>query len=181
MASPATLDRLQAEFDSPPQFIAAAAALLEEGAPPAFIARYRRVQTGNMPEDRLQAIADRLYFLAEIEQRKQAIAQHAQERGRLDGELQKGLETSVDQDLLADLSQSPAPRRRTAAMQMEEKGLEPLALAVQHRQLGDGQAASSGLPESAKQYVDETKGLPSVEAVLEGVLLILSEKIAHDP
>src|SRR5262249_41228221 len=113
MASPATLDRLQAEFDSPPHFIAAAAALLEEGAPPAFIARYRRLQPGNRQEARLQAIADRLHFLAEIEQRKQAIAQHAQERGRLDGELQKVLETSVDQDLLDDLYQSLRPRRRT--------------------------------------------------------------------
>ena len=48
MASQATLDRLQAEFDSPPEHIAAAVTLLEEKAPPAYIARYRRWVVGNM-------------------------------------------------------------------------------------------------------------------------------------
>lgn len=176
MASQSTLDRLQAEFDSAPDHIAAAVTLLEDHASPAFVARYRRAATGGMHEDRLQAIADRLHFLSELEQRKQAIAQHAQERGRMTEELQHILDTSVDQDLLDDLYQSMRPRRRTSAMQMEEKGLLPLAMAIQHRQLGE-----KSLQDAAQEYVSEPNGLPTIEAVLEGVLLILSEKIVYDP
>jgi len=173
MASEAILSRLQAEFDSPPQHLAAAVALLAEGAPPAFVARHRRWATGNMHEDRLYALADRLHFLSELEARKQAIAQQAQERGKLTEELQRVLETSQDQDLIDDLYQSMRPRRRTPAMQMEEKGIGPLALAVQHRQLGE-----VNLQDAAKEYVSEANGLPTVDAVLEGVALILSEQIA---
>ncbi|HLQ37193.1 MAG TPA: Tex-like N-terminal domain-containing protein, partial [Planctomycetota bacterium] len=175
MASQAILDRLCAEFDSPAEAIAAATALLEDRAPPAFIARYRRLATRNMAEDRLLALADRLHFLSELEARKQAIAQQAEERGRMTEQLRAVLETSADQDLLDDLYQSMRPRRRTPAMQMEEKGLLPLALAIQHRQLGE-----LTLQDAAREYIAEDKGLPSIEAVLEGVVLILAEKIATD-
>lgn len=176
MASKATLDRLQAEFDSAPEHILAAVALLEDRASPAFIARHSCAATGDMFEDRLQAIADRLHFLTDMEQRKQTITQQAQERGRLSEGLQQTLNSTVDQDLLDDLYQSMRPRRRSSAMQMEEKGLMPLALAVQHRQLGE-----KSLQESAQEYVSEANGLPTIEAVLEGVLLILSEKFVYDP
>lgn len=176
MANDATIDRLSAEFDSPKEHIAAAASLLEAGAPPQFVARYRRHLVGGMPEERLVAIADRLHFLSDLEQRKEAILQQAQERGRDLAPLKEQLATCFDQDLIDDLYQSMRPRRRTTAMQMEEKGLLPLAMAIQHRQLGD-----QGLAEAAQQYVNEANGLPSVEAVLEGVALILAEKIVNDP
>ncbi|MCA8967125.1 MAG: glutathione S-transferase C-terminal domain-containing protein [Planctomycetes bacterium] len=69
MAAQATLDRLFAEFDSPPEVIASIVALLEDQASPAFIARYRREATGGLGEDRIHAIAERWHALDEIEQR----------------------------------------------------------------------------------------------------------------
>jgi uncharacterized protein len=176
MASPATLDRLCAEFDSPPEHIAAAAALLEQNATPAYLARYRRAAVGNLGEERLHAIRDRLHTLLELEQRKEAILQQAAERGRRTPELEATLATTVDQDLVDDLYQSMRPRRRGIAMQMEEKGLLPLAMALQHRQLGE-----QSLMDIAASYVDAGKGLGSPEQVLEGALLILADRIVHDP
>lgn len=176
MATQATLERLCAEFDSPPEHITAAAGMLEAGCSPAYLARYRRYALGNMPEDRLHALADRLHALVEIEQRKAAILQQAEERGKKTPELEAIVATSVDQDLIDDLYQSMRPRRRGVAMQMEEKGLMPLAMALQHRQLGD-----QSLQDVANAYVAADKGLPSPETVLEGALLILSDRIAHDP
>lgn len=175
MATPATLDRLCAEFDSPPEHIASAVALLEEHATPAFLARYRRHAVGNLPEERLGAIADRLHTLCELEQRKQSILQQAEERGRRTAELEATLQTSVDQDLIDDLYQSMRPRRRGLAMQMEEKGLLPLALAIQHRQLGE-----QTLADIAAQYLSPEHGLTTPEAVLEGALHILADRIVHD-
>ena len=176
MASQATLDRLLAEFDSPPESIAAVVTLLEENASPSFITRYRRWQVGNLPEDRVQAMAERLHALTELEQRKQSIEQQARERNRLTPELEATLATSADQDLIDDLYQSMRPRRRGIAMQMEEKGLMPLAMAIQHRQLGD-----VSLQDTANQYLNAEQGLTTPEQVLEGALLILSDRIAHDP
>ncbi len=176
MASQAILTRLQAEFDSPPDAIAAVVALLEEKAPPSFLFRYRRQQTGNLGEERLHAIAERLHFLLDLEQRKAAIAEQAREKGRLTEELQGILDHSVDQDLIDDLYQSLRPRRATPAMKMEEKGLLPLALAIEHDQLGEGD-----LQGAAQEYIGEERGLPATEHVLEGVLVILAERIGGDP
>ena len=176
MATDAILDRLCAEFDSEKDHIRSAVALLERGAPPAFAARYRRHEVGGMLEERLVAIADRLHLLNELEQRKDAILEQAKERGKDVEALRARLGECFDQDLVDDYYQSMRPRRRTTAVQMEEKGLLPLAIAIQHRQLGE-----QGLAEAAQSYIHEQNGLPSVEAVLEGVALILAEKIVNDP
>jgi uncharacterized protein len=176
MASQATLDRLCAEFDSAPDHIAAAVAAFDEGATPEYLARYRRHAVGNLHEDRLAAIADRLHTLNELEQRKQSILQQAEERGKKTAELEAIVADSVDQDLIDDLYQSMRPRRRGIAMQMEEKGLLPLAMAIQHRQMGE-----QSLQELANTYVDAAKGLDSPEKVLEGALLILADRIMNDP
>lgn len=175
MASEATLDRLLAEFDSPPEVIGAVVSQLEAKATPSYLARYRRWEIGNLPEDRLQAIADRLHTLTEIEQRREAILQQAAERGRRTPELEATLADCVDQDQLDDYYQSMRPRRRSRAMEMEEKGLMPLAMAIQHRQLGD-----QSLQEAAAAYLAPDAGLSTPEAVLEGALVILVDRIAHD-
>lgn len=176
MASEATLERLRAEFDSPPEAIAAAVALLEQGCTPAYVARYRRWATGNLGEERLVAIAERLHTLQDLDQRKQAIVQQARERGRDPVELERELADVVDQDYLDDLYQSLRPRRRGIAMQMEEKGLLPLAMAIQHRQVGE-----QPLLDVAAQYLRPEAGLSAPEQALEGALLILADRIAHDP
>ena len=121
MASQATLDRLCAEFDSPNEHITAAVLLLEQNATPAYLSRYRRHELGNLPEERLAAIAERLHLLNELEQRRATILQQAEERGAKTEELEQTLANTADQDLLDDYYQSMRPRRRGIAMQMEEK------------------------------------------------------------
>lgn len=103
MASQATLDRLCAEFDSPPEHIAAAVELLEQNATPAYLARHRRAALGNLPEDRLGALAERLSLLNELEQRRATILEQAAERGRRTEELERTLAATADQDLLDEL------------------------------------------------------------------------------
>lgn len=176
MASEATLERLRAEFDSPPEAIAAAVALLEQQCTPAYLARYRRWAIGNLGEERLIALSERLHTLLDIEQRKQAIVQQARERGRDPAEVEREIADIVDQDYLDDLYQSLRPRRRGIAMQMEEKGLLPLAMAIQHRQVGE-----QPLLDTAAQYLRPEAGLSMPEQALEGALLILADRVAHDP
>ena len=77
MASEATLVRLQAEFDNPPEFLTTVAAFLDAGASPDFLCHYRRDETGDMGETRIFEIADRLHFLEDLETRKQAIRDQA--------------------------------------------------------------------------------------------------------
>lgn len=157
MASQATLDRLCAEFDSPAELITAAVNLFEQNATPAFLARYRRHELGNLSEDRLVAVAERLHALTELEQRRITILEQAEERGRKTPELEATLAITVDQDLLDDYYQSMRPRRRGIAMQMEEKGLQPLALAIQHRQFGEAATQTVPQPKVEAPKVEEPK------------------------
>ena len=176
MASSSILQRLQAEFDSPPDCIEAIVALLEDGAPVQFVSRFRRDETGDPGEERVQAIEERLHFLQELENRKKAIRQEASARKALTDELQQSLDHSFDQNLLDDIFQSVRPRRRAAVTQAEEKGVGPLTLAIQHRQLGD-----RDLLDVAQDYISKDKGLPTPEAVLEATLIILADRFASDP
>lgn len=176
MASEPILQRLAAEFDSPDSQIRAVVALLEEGAPPHFIRRYRRDEVGDLGEERIFAIEERWHFLADLESRKAAIVQQATERGGLTDELKATLEECFDQDQLDDIYQSFRPRRRTTGQQAEEKGLLPLALALRH-----GTVAEATLLEAVQPYVAAEKDLPTPESVIEGVGAILAESFANDP
>jgi uncharacterized protein len=167
------LTRLCAEFDSPPEAIRAVAELLARGASPQFVTLFRRDESGDMTEERVAEIEERWSYLEGLEARKAAILQQAQERGADLADLQRTLDGCHDQDLLDDLYQSFRPKRRTAGMQAQEKGLGPLALAVEFRTL------AGTLQEAALEYVNEE--LTTAEAVLEGVLHILAEKVAANP
>ena len=157
MASQATLDRLCAEFDTRPDIVAAAVTHLEQNATPAFLSRYRCYELDGLSEDRLVAIAERLHALTELEQRRITILEQAEERGRKTPELEATLASTADQDLLDDYYQSMRPRRRGIAMQMEEKGLLPLALAIQHRQFGDAAIETVPKPQPIEKKANKRR------------------------
>jgi uncharacterized protein len=176
MASESVLSRLEAEFDAPPASIRAVVSLLEDAAPPQYISRFRRDETGDLGEERICALEERWHFLQDIEARKEAVLQQAEQSGAVTDELRATLASTFDQDLLDDIYQSFRPRRRTAGMQAEEKGVGPLALAIHHRNLGD-----KTLQQLAAEYVSAERGLPTEESVLEAVAHILAERYAGDP
>ena len=103
-----------------------------------------------------------------------SIREEAQSRGQLSDELQKTLVQCFDQDLLDDIYQTFRPSRRTPGVQAREKGLGDLADKILASEMGDVtlQAAADALI---------TEDLPTREAVLEGVLHILTEGFAADP
>ena len=157
MASQATLDRLCAEFDTRPDLVAVAVTHFEQNATPAFLSRYRCYELDGLSEDRLLAIAERLHALTELEQRRTTILEQAEERGRKTPELEATLANTADQDLLDDYYQSMRPRRRGIAMQMEEKGLQPLALAIQHRQFGDAAIETVPKPQPVEKKANKRR------------------------
>ncbi len=176
MASELTLQRLQAEFDTSPQSIQALASLLEHGATPDFIARYRRDETGDVDQDRIAAIQERLQFLSDLDARKQAILQQAESRGMVTADLQRTVTDCFDQDQLDDIYQSFRPSRRTPGVQAKEKGLEEFTQTILQGGLGE-----TPLPDAADKWINAEKELPTRESVLEGVLHIISEQLAADP
>ena len=91
------------ELNLRPAQVAAAAALLVEGATVPFIARYRKEATGSLDEVAIAAIRDRLAQLTALAQRRQAIVASLQERNLLTDDLRRRLAAAETLTVLEDL------------------------------------------------------------------------------
>jgi len=159
----------------PPQ-VAAAVALLDEGATVPFIARYRKEVTGNLDDTQLRNLEERLLYLRDLEDRRAAILSSIEQQGKLTDELRTAIEAATTKQTLEDLYLPYKPKRRTKAQIAKEAGLEPLADALFADPSLDPQA-------EAAKYVNGKPaadgGVPDVKAALDGARDILAERFAE--
>ena len=125
---PSIEQRLAAEIAAKPAQIAAAIALLDEGATVPFISRYRKEATGGLDDTQLRLLEDRLRYLRELEERREAIIASITEQGKMTPELLKAVSLATDKTHLEDLYLPYKPKRRTKAQIALEAGLEPLRM-----------------------------------------------------
>ncbi len=167
---------IAAELSVQPRQVAAAVALLDEGATVPFIARYRKEVTGNLDDTQLRNLEERLLYLRDMEDRRAAILASIQEQGKLTPELQAAIEAAETKQALEDLYLPYKPKRRTRAQIARECGLEPLAQALLADPTLDPQA-------EAAKYVNGNPtadgGVPDVKAALDGARDILSEQFGE--
>ncbi|WP_427313185.1 Tex family protein [Cupriavidus sp. H39] len=167
---------IAAELSVQPRQVAAAVALLDEGATVPFIARYRKEVTGNLDDTQLRNLEERLLYLRDMEDRRAAILASIEEQGKLTPELQAVIEGAQTKQALEDLYLPYKPKRRTRAQIARECGLEPLALALLADPTLDPQA-------EAAKYVNGNPtadgGVPDVKAALDGARDILSEQFGE--
>ncbi|MDD8027538.1 MAG: Tex family protein [Acidobacteriota bacterium] len=168
-------DRLVKEFNLGGDRVAAALALLDEGATVPFIARYRKERTGNLDETKLRDIARRYGTYKELEARRETILASIREQGKLTPELEARIAETADKTELEDLYLPYKPKRTTRASKAREAGLEPLA-----RWLADLAEPEADLKAEAGKYLNPEKGLETVEAALAGACDILAEEWSDD-
>ncbi len=147
--------------------------LLEQGATVPFIARYRKEVTGSLNEVQITAIRDLLLKLKEIDKRRAAILASISEQGKLTPELEKQIGEATTMTELEDLYLPYKPKRRTRATMAVERGLEPLANELQKQYSCDVTAM-------AGKYVNEEKGVKSVEDALAGARDIIAERVSEN-
>lgn len=154
--------------------VAAAVALLDEGATVPFIARYRKEKTGGLDDTQLRTLFERLGYLRELEDRRAAVLKSVDEQGKLTPELARALNGAMTKVELEDLYVPYRPKRRTKAQIAREAGLEPLA---------DMLLANPALDPAteAGKFVAADKGVGDAKAALEGARFILIERIAEKP
>jgi len=149
--------------------------LIDEGNTIPFIARYRKEQTGSLDDQVLREIYERLQYLRGMEKRRTEIENTLREQGNLTDELSQKLTAAATMTELEDIYRPFRPKRRTRATMAKEKGLEPLALLLMMQNQKNGSAEEMALP-----FVDEEKGVCSVEDALQGARDILSEQMSDD-
>src|SRR3979490_1348645 len=107
--------------------VAAAAALLDEGATVPFIARYRKEATGALDDAQLRTLEERLRYLRELEERRKVILDSVREQGKLDAALEAAILAADSKGRLEDIYLPFKPKRRTKAEIAKEGGLRPPA------------------------------------------------------
>ena len=166
---------LARELDRPQSHIDNVIQLLDEGNTIPFIARYRKEMHGAMDDTALRTLADRLEYLRNLQERRDTVKKSIEEQGKMSDELSAAIDEAQTLAALEDLYRPYKPKRRTRATIAKEKGLEPLA------DLLFAQSLDCPAPElAAADYVDEAKGLESVEAALAGASDIIAERISDD-
>lgn len=148
--------------------------LLDEGCTIPFIARYRKEQHGTLDDEQLRKLDERLTYLRNLEERKETVLAGIEEQGKLTEELKAQILAAETQVLLEDLYRPYRPKRRTRATIAKEKGLEGLANVIQMQMI------DKPLQEEAAAYMDEEKGVASVEEAIQGAMDILAEAIADE-
>src|SRR3569623_1427777 len=178
---PSIEHRLAAEIAAKPAQVAAAIALLDEGATVPFIARYRKEATGGLDDTQLRLLEDRLRYLRELEARRAAIVESITEQGKMTPELLKAISLAPDKTQLEDLYLPYKPKRRTKVQIAQEAGLDPLADALlANPMLNPEEEAANYLRDPFTTEQGDNPGVPDAKAALDGARQILMERFAED-
>ena len=166
---------LARELDRPLEHIENVINLLDEGNTIPFIARYRKELHGAMDDTALRTLEERLAYLRGLFERKETVKNSIAEQGKLTDELSAAIDAAETLAVLEDLYRPYKPKRRTRATMAKEKGLEPLAIELFE------QRPDCPAPEAlAENYVNQEKGVESVEEALAGASDIIAENISDD-
>ncbi len=158
--------------------VEAAITLLDGGATVPFIARYRKEATGGLDDVQMRELEARLAYLRELHERRAAILRSIEEQGKLTAQLRAALEAAPTKQELEDLYLPYKPKRRTKGQIAREFGLEPLADRLWGDPTLDPAREAQGFTRAEKGEGGEDFG--TVQAVLDGVRDILSERWAED-
>jgi len=166
-------EQIATEIAARPAQVEAAVALLDEGATVPFISRYRKEVTGGLDDTQLRKLQERLYYLRELEERRDAILKSIKEQEKLTPELEKLIRNVGTKTELEDLYLPYKPKRRTKAQIAREAGIQPLADMLY--------AEPQRNPEQeAEAFLNVDAGFADVKAVLDGARHILIEQFSED-
>lgn len=168
------LKQLKDELGIRLEQVEATVKLIDEGNTIPFIARYRKEVTGSLNDEVLRTLFERLTYLRNLQDKKNAVLASIQEQGKLTEELKNQILLATTMVVVEDLYRPYRPKRRTRAIIAKEKGLEPLADILWL------QMSTRSLDEEAKAFLCEEKKVNSIEEAIEGAKDILAERISDE-
>lgn len=151
--------------------VEAAVGLLDEGNTVPFIARYRKEVTGELQDEQLRTIEERITYLRNLEKRREEIINAITEQEKMTDELMASLQKAMKLQELEDLYLPYRPKKRTRAMIARERGLEPLADMI----INDTVTSGEPLVIAADYINDE---VPTAEDAIQGASDIVAEIVS---
>ncbi len=169
------IQQLAAELNKDPRHVENVVRLLDEGNTIPFIARYRKELHGAMDDTALRTLEERLQYLRNLADRREAVKKAIEEQGKLTEELSAAIDAARTLAEVEDLYRPYKQKRRTRATAAREKGLASLAEVL----FAQGPDCPDPAAEAAK-YVDPEKGVETAEDALAGASDIIAETISDD-
>ena len=167
------LQQITAELQVQVQQVKAAIELLDGGATVPFIARYRKEVTGALDDTQLRTLEERLRYLREMEDRRNAIISSIEEQGKMTPALQKEILAADTKTRLEDLYLPYKQKRRTKGQIAIEAGLEPLANSLYENPMLTPAT-------EAENFISVDNGITDTKAALDGARYILMERFAEN-
>ena len=147
--------------------------LFDEGATVPFIARYRKEVTGNLDEEQIRDVIEKVTYYRNLEKRKEEVLRLIEEQGKLTDELRKSIESAKKLQEVEDLYLPYKKKKKTKADVAKEQGLEPLSTFALLPK-----TTMETLQEEAKKYLNEE--VDTIEKAIEGVHLIIAQDISEN-
>ena len=146
--------------------------MLAEGATIPFIARYRKIETGNLNEDQIRAIEEQYRYQTNLLERKEDVIRLIDEKGMLTDEIKEAVMKCTKLTEVEDIYRPYKEKKKTKASEAIKNGLEPLAKMIM------AFPTKGSLEEMAIKYVNEN--VKNVNSALEGAGYIIAEWISDN-
>ena len=169
------IKRLEEDLNLDGKRIEAAIKLIDEGNTIPFIARYRKEVTGNINDDELRRLFERLTYLRSLEERMNTVISSIEEQGKMTDELKNQIDKVKTLSELEDIYRPYKPKKKTRGSIAKEKGLEPLAKFILEEN------TSINLYEKAKEFICPDKGINSIDDAINYAKDIIAEIMSDDP
>lgn len=147
--------------------------LIDEGNTIPFIARYRKEVTGNLSDEVLRNLDQRLTYLRNLDERKKEVETSINNQGKLTDEIIADLENALTLAEVEDIYRPYKQKKKTRAIIAKQRGLEPLSQNILE------QKETKDIKEIAKEYISDE--VPTVEDALNGAKDIIAEIVSDDP
>ena len=147
--------------------------LYDEGSTIPFISRYRKEVTGNLDEEQIRDIVDKVTYFRNLEKRKEEVIRLIEEQGALTPELELAIKEAQVLQRVEDLYLPYKKKKKTKADIAIENGLEPLS-----EYLVQPEINMEMLEKKAKEFINEN--VVDVKSAIEGAHLIIAQKLSEN-
>lgn len=149
--------------------------LIDEGNTIPFIARYRKEKTGQLTDDILRKLDERLKYLRDLKDQKEKAIKNIKEEGKLTPKIEKEINSAKTKAELEDIYRPFKKKKQTRASIAKEKGLLPLSNIIYL------QKETRDIKDIAKEYLSSEKEVNKVEDAISMAKDIIAENISDNP
>lgn len=146
--------------------------LIDGGNTIPFIARYRKEVTGNLSDEQLRNLDERLTYLRNLEARKEEVISSIDSQGKMTDEIKLALDNAITLVEVEDIYRPYKQKKKTRASEAKRKGLDSLAENLK------AQIDKTPLEKVAEGFI--TDEVLSVEDAIQGAKDILAEEISDN-